>query len=252
VPFNDIENMTKRIERMVAEGNPPAALIMEPAMMNLGVVLPDLAFLQAVRDITTKHGIVLIFDEVKTGICTARGGAVERWGIVPDMICLGKAIAGGTPCGAIGGRADIMEKVNDGTVFQVGTYSGNPLSMAAARASWEQVMTDDAYAHLNDLNDQIIAKCDAVCAKYDFPGYTVGISSKGCVNFALGKITDYESFIKEQDADLVALAWLYNINRGLIIAPGREEEWTLSITHTDADVDLFVGAFEDLVRDVTA
>ena len=145
-----------------------------------------------------------------------------------------------------------MEKVNDGTVFQVGTYSGNPLSMAAARASWEQVMTDDAYAHLNHLNDRIIAKCDAVCAKYDFPGYTVGISSKGCVNFALGKITDYESFIKEQDADLVALAWLYNINRGLIIAPGREEEWTLSITHTDADVDLFVGAFEDLVRDVTA
>ena len=133
-----------------------------------------------------------------------------------------------------------MAKVNDGTVFQVGTYSGNPLSMAAARASFEQVMTDDAYAHLNELNDRIIAKCDAVCQKYDFPGYTVGISSKGCVNFALGKITDYESFIKEQDADLVALAWLYNINRGLIIAPGREEEWTLSITHTDADVDLFV------------
>ncbi len=145
-----------------------------------------------------------------------------------------------------------MAKVNDGTVFQVGTYSGNPLSMAAARASCEQVMTDDAYAHLNSLNDRIIAKCDAVCQKHDFPGYTVGISSKGCVNFASDKITDYETFIKYQDSELVALAWLYNINRGLIIAPGREEEWTLSITHTDADVDLFVDAFEELVRDVTA
>ena len=203
------------------------------------------------REVTKKHGIVLIFDEVKTGICTARGGAVERWGVVPDMICLGKAIAGGTPCGAIGGTEEIMAKVNDGTVFQVGTYSGNPLSMAAARASWEQVMTDDAYKHLNDLNDRIIAGCDAVCAKYDFPAYTVGISSKGCVNFASSKITDYESFIKYQDHALVDLAWLYNFNRGIIIAPGREEEWTLSITHTDEDIDAYVAAFEDLVRDVS-
>jgi len=252
VPFNDVENMTKRIERMVAEGNTPAALIMEPAMMNLGVVLPEAGFLEAVRAITEKHGIVLIFDEVKTGICTARGGSVERWGTVPDMITVGKAVAGGTPCGAIGGNAEIMARVNDGTVFQVGTYSGNPLSMAAARASWEQVMTDDAYKHLNHLNDRIIAGCDAVCTKYDFPGYTVGISSKGCVNFASGKITDYESFIKYQDHELVALAWLYNFNRGIVIAPGREEEWTLSISHKDEDIDLYVDAFEELIHDVSA
>jgi glutamate-1-semialdehyde 2,1-aminomutase len=252
VPFNDVENMTKRIERMVAEGNPPAAVIMEPAMMNLGVVLPEPGFLQAVRDITRKHGIVLIFDEVKVGICTARGGSVERWGIVPDMVTLGKAVAGGTPCGAIGGIDEIMDIIHQGTVFQVGTYSGNPLSMAAARASFEQVMTDDAYRHLNYLNDRLITECDAICAKYKFPGYTVGISSKGCVNFASDKITDYESFIKYQDHELVALAWLYNFNRGVIIAPGREEEWTLSITHTDEDIDRYVNAFEDLVRDVTA
>jgi glutamate-1-semialdehyde 2,1-aminomutase len=252
VPFNDVDNMARRIERMVAEGNPPAALIMEPVMMNLGVVLPDIEFLRAVRDITRKHGIVLIFDEVKTGICTARGGAVERWGIVPDMVCLGKALAGGTPCGAIGGTEEVMAAISDGTVFQVGTYSGNPLSMAAARASFEKVMTDEAYATLNRLNDRIIGGCDAVCTRYDFPGYTVGISSKGCVNFATGKITDYESFIAYQDHELVALAWLYNFNRGILISPGREEEWTLSITHTDEDIDRYVAAFEDLVRDVTA
>jgi glutamate-1-semialdehyde 2,1-aminomutase len=252
VPFNDLENMTKRIERMVEEGNTPACVIMEAAMMNLGVVLPEPGFLEGVRALTKKHGIVLIFDDVKVGICTARGGSVERYGVVPDMITLGKAIAGGTPCGAIGGVDEVMAVVNDGTVFQVGTYSGNPLSMAAARASFEQVMTDDAYRHLNHLNDRIIAGCDAVCKKYGFPGYTVGISSKGCVNFALDRITDYESFIRNQDHELVALAWLYNFNRDIIIAPGREEEWTLSITHTDADIDRYVGAFEDLVRDVTA
>jgi glutamate-1-semialdehyde 2,1-aminomutase len=225
---------------------------MEAAMMNLGVVLPEPGFLEGVRELTKKHGIVLIFDDVKVGICTARGGSVERFGVVPDMVTLGKALAGGTPAGAIGGSEEVMAKVNDGTVFQVGTYAGNPLGMAAARASFEKVMTDDAYTHLNHLNDKIIAGCDAVCEKYDFPGYTVGISSKGCVNFALDKITDYESFIKTQDHELVALAWLYNINRGIIIAPGREEEWTLSITHTDEDIDRYIAAFEDLVRDVTA
>jgi len=168
------------------------------------------------------------------------------------MVTLAKALGAGLPSGAIGGTDEIMEVVSSGKVFQVGTYAGNPLSMATARASLERVMTPDAYKHLNYLNDRLIKECDAVCAKYDFPGYTVGISSKGCVNFAIGKITDYESFIKNQDHELVALAWLYNINRGVIIAPGREEEWTLSIQHNDEDIDRYVNAFEELVRDVTA
>ncbi len=251
VPFNDAPMMEARIEKLAAEGRLPACVIMEPAMMNLGVVLPEPGYLEAVREITKKHGIVLIFDEVKTGICTAAGGAVERWGVVPDMVTLAKALAGGLPSGAIGGSDEVMEVVNDGTVFQVGTYAGNPLSMAAARASMEEVMTPDAYKHLDYLNGRLIKECDAVAEKYNFPAYTVGIRSKGCVNFASGKITDYESFIKYQDHELVALAWLYNINRGVIIAPGREEEWTLSIQHTDEDIDRYVGAYEDLIRDVT-
>ena len=252
VPFNDAPMMEARIERLIAEGKKPACVIMEAAMMNLGVVLPEPGYLEAVREITRKHGIVLIFDEVKTGICTAAGGAVERWGVVPDMVTLAKALAGGLPSGAIGGSDEVMSVVESGIVYQVGTYSGNPLSMAAARASLEQVMTPDAYKHLNYLNDRLITECDAVCARYDFPGYTVGISSKGCVNFASGKITDYESFIKYQDFELCNLAWLYNINRGVIMAPGREEEWTLSVQHTDEDIDLYVNAFDELIRDVLA
>jgi glutamate-1-semialdehyde 2,1-aminomutase len=224
---------------------------MEPAMMNLGVVLPEPGYLDAVRELTRKHGIVLIFDEVKTGICTAAGGAVERFGVVPDMVTLAKALAGGLPSGAIGMSDEISKVVASGKVFQVGTYNGNPLCMAAARASLEQVMTPDAYRHLDTINDKLIEKCDAVCEKYAFPGYTVGISSKGCVNFATGKITDYESFVEYQDQALCGLAWLYNLNRGIIMAAGREEEWTLSIAHNDEDVDKFVGAFDDLIRDVT-
>ena len=202
VPFNDAEAMDARIQKLDAEGRKPACVIMEPAMMNLGVVLPDDGYLAKVREVTKKHGVVLIFDEVKTGVCTAAGGAVERWGVVPDMTTLAKALAGGLPSGAIGMTDEIFEIVASGTVFQVGTYNGNPLCMAAARASAEQVMTPDAYKHLDYINGQLIEKCDAVCKKYDFPGYTVGISSKGCVNFATGKISDYESFMEHQDVDL--------------------------------------------------
>lgn len=251
VPFNDADAMENRIERLSAEGRKPACVIMEPAMMNLGVVLPEPGYLERVREITQKHGIVLIFDEVKTGICTAAGGAVERFGVAPDMVTLAKALAGGLPAGAIGMSEDIAEVVASGKVFQVGTYNGNPLCMAAARASLEEVMTPDAYAHLDRINDQLIEKCDAICEKYGFPGHTVGISSKGCVNFATGRITDYESFIEHQDVELCLLAWIYNINRGIIMAAGREEEWTLSISHDDVDVERWVVALEDIIRDVT-
>jgi glutamate-1-semialdehyde 2,1-aminomutase len=243
--------MEKRIEKLDAEGRKPACVIMEPAMMNLGVVLPEPGYLDKVRAITKKHGVVLIFDEVKTGICTAAGGAVERYGVIPDMVTLAKALAAGLPSGAIGMSEDISGVIFNGEVFQVGTYNGNPLCMAAARASLEEVMTPDAYKHLDSVNDKLIAKCDAICEKYSFPGYTVGISSKGCVNFAVGKITDYESFVEFQDVELCMLAWLYNINRGIIMAAGREEEWTLSIAHNDEDVERWVVTFEDLVRDVT-
>jgi glutamate-1-semialdehyde 2,1-aminomutase len=252
VPFNDAPMMEARIEKLIARGRKPACLIMEAAMMNLGVVLPEPGYLEAVREITKKHGIVLIFDEVKTGICTAAGGAVERFGVVPDMVTLAKALAGGLPSGAIGGTEEIMSVVESGKVYQVGTYNGNPLAMAAARTSLEQVMTPAGYKHLNYLNDRLIKEMDAVADKYGFPGYTVGISSKGCFNFASGKITDYESFIKYQDVALCYLAWLYNLNRGVIIAPGREEEWTLSVQHTDEDIDRYVNAFEGLVREVVA
>jgi glutamate-1-semialdehyde 2,1-aminomutase len=168
------------------------------------------------------------------------------------MVTLAKALAGGLPSGAIGGTEEVMSVVESGKVYQVGTYNGNPLAMAAARTSLEQVMTPAAYKHLNYLNDRLIKEMDAVADEYSFPGYTVGISSKGCFNFASGKITDYESFIKYQDVELCNLAWLYHMNRGVIIAPGREEEWTLSVQHTDEDIDRYVGAFADLVKEVTA
>ena len=115
VPFNDAGAMERRIERLAAEGRKPACVIMEAAMMNLGVVLPEPGYLEQVREITARHGIVLIFDEVKTGLAIAAGGATERFGVRPDMVTLAKTLGGGLPAGAIGGTEEVMRVVEDGT-----------------------------------------------------------------------------------------------------------------------------------------
>jgi glutamate-1-semialdehyde 2,1-aminomutase len=252
VPFNDAGAMERRIERLVDEGRPPACVIMEAAMMNLGVVLPEPGYLEAVRELTRKHGIVLIFDEVKTGLCIAAGGATERFGVTPDMVTLAKALGGGLPSGAIGGTEEVFSVVEDGSVYQVGTYNGNPLSMAAARANLLEVLTPEAYAHLDALNDHILRGCQDVIDRYGFPGYSIGVGSKGCVTFSPEPIVDYESFKAHQDAELADLAWLYNMNRGVFMTPGREEEWTLSVTHSFEDCDAFVAAFDEMAADLTA
>jgi len=252
VPFNDAGAMERRIERLIEEDRKPACVIMEAAMMNLGIVLPEPGYLEAVRELTERHGIVLVFDEVKTGLCIAGGGAVERFGVQPDMITLAKSLGAGLPSGAIGATEEIMQVVENERVYQVGTFNGNPASMAAARAGLEQVLTPEAYEHLDALNDRLMAGCEAVVEKYSLPGYAVGVGAKGCVTFSPEKIVDYETFKANQDGELMDLAWLYNMNRGIFMTPGREEEWTLSVTHSFDDCDAFVGVFEEMAHDLTA
>ena len=252
VPFNDVDAMEARLDALEREDRKPACLIMEAALMNLGVVLPQPGYLEAVRELTRARGIVLIFDEVKTGLCIAAGGATERFGVMSDLVTLAKALGGGLPTGAIGGTEEVMEVVRTERVVQVGTYNGNPLGMAAARASLEQVLTPDAYAHLDRLNDRIVGGCQDVIDRHGLPGYAIGVGSKGCVTFAPVQITDYESFKEHQDVELCKLAWLWNLNRGIFMTPGREEEWTLSVAHTDEDVDHFVAVFDELAAELTA
>jgi glutamate-1-semialdehyde 2,1-aminomutase len=252
VPFNDAAAMERRIERLVAEDRAPACVIMEAAMMNLGVVLPQPGYLEQVREVTRRHGVVLIFDEVKTGLAIAAGGATERFGVEPDMVTLAKTLGGGLPSGAIGATEKVMSVVEDGSVYQVGTYNGNPLTMAAARASLERVLTPEAYRHLDSLNERILAGCEAVIERHRLPGYAVGIGSKGCVTFATEPIVDYETFKASQDVAVTELAWLWNMNRGIYMTPGREEEWTLSVTHTEEAIDAYVEAFDEMAAALSA
>jgi glutamate-1-semialdehyde 2,1-aminomutase len=247
VPFNDAAAMERRIERLDAEGRKPACVILEPTMM-LGLVAPEAGYLEAVRDITLRHGIVLIFDEVKTGLTVAAGGAVECYGVTPDIVTLAKALGGGLPSGAIGGSEEVMSVVEDGSVLQVGTYNGNALGMAAARANLLEVLTPDAYARLDELSARMITGCTAALEQHGLPGYALGVGARGCVTFASTRIRDYATMRTQHDPDLLRLTWLHAMNRGLYLTPARPEQWTLSVAHSDADVDAYVDAFAELAR----
>jgi glutamate-1-semialdehyde 2,1-aminomutase len=252
VPFNDAAAMERRIERLFEEGRPPACVIMEPAMMNLGVILPEPGYLEAVRELTKRLGVLLIFDEVKTGLVVAAGGATERYGVMPDIVTLAKALGGGLASGAIGGTDEAFEPVEKGEVYQVGTFNGNPLAMAAARASLTEVLTPEAYEQLEALEARLLKGCEDVIERHGLPGYAVGLGAKGCVTFSPEPVVDYESFKANQDGELTDLAWLYNMNRRVYMTPGREEEWTLTVAHSDKDCDAVVAAFDELAADLTA
>ena len=115
----------------------------------------------------------------------------------------------------------------------------------------EQVLTPEAYRHLDALNERIVGGCEAVIERYQLPGYAVGVGSKGCVTFSTERIVDYETFKANQDVAVTELAWLWNMNRGIYMTPGREEEWTLSVTHTLEAIDDYVAAFDEMAAALT-
>src|SRR6476659_3578609 len=177
VPFNDAEALESVLEKI---GDQVAGLIMEPAMMNINIIPPREGYLQRVRELTARHGVKLIFDEVKTGATISAGGATARFGVVPDMITLAKASCGGYPGGAIGMSRELAEIITDGTVTQFGTFNGNPLVMAAAEATLTQVLTDDVYERFEQTNRRLLDGCQGIVDSYGLPAYTEGIGAKGC------------------------------------------------------------------------
>jgi glutamate-1-semialdehyde 2,1-aminomutase len=166
-------------------------------------------------------------------------------------VTLAKTLCGGLPAAAIGGTEEPMAAVEDGRVYQVGTYNGNPLVMASARASLLEVLTPDAYEWFERLNERLLAGCTAVIERYGLPGCAVGVGAKGCVTFSPQRIVDYETVKANQDVEVAELAWVHNKNRGIFMTPGREEEWTLSVAHTEEDVDAYIAGFEEMAAELT-
>jgi glutamate-1-semialdehyde 2,1-aminomutase len=247
VPFND----AAALELLLTEkGKEIACLIMEPSMMNIGIVLPQPGYLQRVRELCTRFGVVFIFDEIKTGVTIAAGGATERFGVQPDLVCLAKAIAGGLPAAAFGGREDLMRLIEKG-VSQMGTYNGNPLVSHVGLVTLREILTPAAYEHFARLGARLSAGCDRIIAQYGLPAHTVDLGAKGCVSYRPTPMTNYRDFL-ETRPELFAASYPWLLNRGVFMTPGDEEQWTLSVQHGDGDVDLYISVFEAFAKAVTA
>jgi glutamate-1-semialdehyde 2,1-aminomutase len=241
VPFNDLDAVARALDEHAGQ---VAGMIVEPIMMNAGIIPPADGYLAGLRDLLHDHGALLAFDEVKTGITTAAGGVTELSGVTPDIVTLAKAMGGGVPCGAIGGTVDVMAYIAEGRYEQVGTFNGNPLTMAAARAMLTEVTTPEAYAHLDALRDRLVDGSSEIIARYALPAYPLGFGAKGCITFASERVRNYREFMRIDD-QLSHLHWLFQHNNGVFLPPwGKAEQWTLSVQHSHDDAALFLSNFE--------
>jgi glutamate-1-semialdehyde 2,1-aminomutase len=240
VPFNDPE----AVARALAEHRGQvAAMILEPVMMNAGIIPPETGYLATIRDLVHAEGALLIFDEVKTGFTTGPGGVTARYGVVPDIVCLAKALGGGIAVAAIGGTKAVMSAIADGRYEQVGTFNGNPLAMAATRATLTDVLTPQAYTHLEALAVRLRTSLEAVIAQHGFAWHVVAVGAKGCVTFRRERVREFRDFL-EIDARLGHLHWLMQHNGGVFLPPwGKVEQWLLSVQHDEDDVDRFAANF---------
>lgn len=240
VPFNDVD----AVARAVAEHRGQiAAMILEPIMMNAGIIPPADGYLAAIRDVMHADGGYLIFDEVKTGFTTGPGGVTLSYGVIPDMVCLAKALGGGISVAAIGGTHEIMSAIADGRYEQVGTFNGNPLSMAATRATLSEVLTPAAYRHLDELAWRLRFALEDVIAEHRFEWHVVTAGAKGCVTFRREPVREFRDFL-QIDARLGHLHWLMQHNGGVFLPPwGKVEQWLLSVQHERADIDRFAANF---------
>ena len=241
IPFNDVDAVR---EVFTAHSKDIACLIVEPVLENLGIVLPDAGYLQSLRTLCDEFGIVLIFDEVKTGLTAGPRGAAARIGVEPDLICLAKSIGGGLPLAAFGGKQKFMDTVTDGRMAHFGTFNGNPLAMAGVRAM-DRICTDEALAVAESLNYQALERISEIINEFQLPAHTVGFGVKGCVTWSIDPVRNYRDY-KATDFEIAELGWLWSLNRGIITPPGLDEQWLISLAHTQVEIDKLVEDFREL------
>ena len=238
-PYND----TAAAERAFADhGASLAAVIVEPVAGNMGCVPPGPGYLQAVRDLTRRHGALLVFDEVMTGFRVALGGAQARYRVRPDLTTLGKVIGGGLPVGAYGGRRDLMERVAPaGPVYQAGTLSGNPLAMAAGAATLDLIERPGTHARLEALTVRLCNGLERAARAAGVPVTVNRLASLFTVFFCRGPVTDYAS---AKTADTAAFARFFHamLDRGFYFPPAQLEAAFVSLAHTEADIDATIAA----------
>ena len=245
-PYNDLAAVETLLDN---NHNQVAAVILEPVVGNMGCVLPEPGFLQGVRDLCTKHGVVLIFDEVMTGFRLAKGGAQERFGVTPDMTTLGKIIGGGMPVGAYGGRREIMAMVAPaGPVYQAGTLSGNPIAMSAGLAMLHHLNDHpDVYTRLDEIGEKLRTGFQNSLVKLGL-NYTINQISSMFTLFMTDR--SVSNFSEAKSCDVAAFGRYFHamLDRGVYLAPSQFESLFVSVALTDELIEQVIQANDESLR----
>ena len=247
VPYNNIPALEAMFEKNASK---IACYIVEPVLENLAIILPDEGYLERVRELCDEYKVVLIFDEVKTGLTAGAHGASVRLGVEPDLITLAKSIGGGVPLAAFGGKKKYMDFVTNGKMAHFGTFNGNPLAMAGVRAI-DRLCSDQALADAEMLNQQALNRISEIIAEYQLPAHTVGFGVKGCVTWSTEPVRNYRDY-KATDFSVAEAHWLFALNRGIITPPGLDEQWLISLAHGQTEIDLLVEDFREFAKALRA
>lgn len=243
VSFNDAESLERIFK---AHHEKIACFFLEPVMENIGIVLPDQGYLERVRELCDEYKIVLIFDEVKTGLTAGVKGAAGRLGVKPDLISLAKSIGGGIPVAAFGGKAEIMQTVVDGRHTHLGTFNGHFLAMAGLKAT-DRVCTEAALGQSESLNTQTLNRIGDIIDEYELPAHVVGFGVKGCITWSEDPVRNYRDY-KSTDFQVAQLAFYWALNRNIMTPPGLDEQWLISLAHGQKEVNLIVDDFLELAQ----
>ena len=247
VPFNNADAMRDALERNKGD---VAAVIMEPVMMNCTLIPPRDGYLEKVRELTEEYKVVLIFDEVKTGFKVAYGGASEYYHIKPDLIALAKCLGSGFSLAAFGGKKEIMEVIKPGGVAHGGTYSANPLAIRAGITALREVLTRENLDHATRLEDKFADGLRKALQDNGIPGYVNSMGPCGMVFFTEHEIYDYRTTVRYYNVDRLTKFWFGLVNNGIWIAPSTDEHWTVSVQHTEEDIDKALAVVRNIVPDL--
>ena len=247
LPFNDLERLEETIQNRWQD---LAAVFLEPLLGNMGGILPKPAFLQKLRELCTKYGILLVFDEVKTGFRVANGGAQEYFGIKADLATYAKSLANGFPIAAIAGKEEVMMSIEPGKVANAGTYSGNVVGAAAADATLEILETEPVIADIFSSGQKLMDGIDEILTEADLPHHMAGLPSM--FGFVLGTNDEPVDFRDHARWDLALYEEIGRalIQRGVMATPDTREPWFLSRAHDDSIIDETLGIFNEAIRQV--
>lgn len=242
--FNDLDSVRYLFNRYRGQ---IAGVIVEPIMMNRGTILPEDGFLEGLKKLCQGNEALLIFDEVKTGVKIAWGGACEYYDIKPDIICLAKSIGGGLPIGAFGTSKEIMSMIESGEVTHAGTYNANPLSVRAGVVALRDILTKEIYEQVFHLNQKLVDGYKSIIKDYGLPAHMVSIGPCATIHFCKEPLKDHRD-VKEVDTGMADKYWLGMLNQGVIPCPypPYREQWTISVQHTEENIDKHIQAFGNI------